>query len=419
MIRTTCLTSGCWVVTEVIPGARSVALGVMIEAGSQVEPDAAQGAAHLLEHLLFRGADGLEEAVLSDALDRLGGDSNAFTDKEVMTAYVRTIPERSASALDLLVRVTQRPLLDAQHIEAEQSIVLDELLARNDEGGELAQLVLDQALYPGHPLGRDVLGTPASLAAIDRAVLSSFHEAAYGADRSVVIGVGCVDHEAIVAAVSSSMGRGHATLSRPAPPRHPHVPTAALVEHDGGQSHLLIGVRAPGVGSDGYLAWLVATHALGGGVSSRLFRSVRDELALAYSVGAELSATSVVGAVSAYCATAPTNMGAVIDRIAAELDALGADGISPEEFDRSLEAVRTDLLLSADEPLARLGRLGYETLLLGGPRDLVDRIAELDAVSFDEVDDAARSLGRAVRHGVVVGPGSASLTRLLEAACRT
>ena len=141
MIRTTCLTSGCWVVTEVIPGARSVALGVMIEAGSQVEPDAAQGAAHLLEHLLFRGADGLEEAVLSDALDRLGGDSNAFTDKEVMTAYVRTIPERSASALDLLVRVTQRPLLDAQHIEAEQSIVLDELLARNDEGGELAQLV--------------------------------------------------------------------------------------------------------------------------------------------------------------------------------------------------------------------------------------------------------------------------------------
>ena len=317
------------------------------------------------------------------------------------------------------MKVTQRPLLDGTHIEAERSIVIDELLARNDEGGELAQLVLDQALYPEHPLARDVLGTPASLAAIDRSALSSFHEAAYGADRSVVVGVGCVDHEAIVSAASSSMGKGHATLKRPAPPRQPALPSIALREHDGGQSHLLIGVRAPGVGSDDYLAWLVATHALGGGVSSRLFRSVRDELGLAYSVGAELSATSEVGAVSAYCATAPANMGAVIDRIAAELDDLGVNGISPEEFDRSLEAVRTDLLLSADEPMARLGRLGYETLLLGGPRDLIDRIADLDAVSFGDVDDAARSLGNAVRHGVVVGPGSASLTRSLEAACRT
>jgi predicted Zn-dependent peptidase len=234
----------------------------------------------------------------------------------------------------------------------------------------------------------------------------------------VVVAVGAVDHHRVVDLAEASFDARQATISRPAPPMAATTASTTIAEHDGGQVHLLLGIHSPGAGSPDIVAAQVAAHALGGGVSSRLFRAIRDEAALAYSVGADVAATAEVGSLGVYCASAPANMGAVIDRIAAELDDLGRGGLTAAEFERSREAVRTDLLLSADEPLSRLGRLGYETLLLGGPTELAERVARLDALRFADVAEVAATLGTGLRHGVLVGPGTEGCRRQLEEACR-
>ena len=331
MIRRSRRSSGCQVVTEVIPGARSVALGVMVAAGSRFESPGQQGASHLLEHLLFRGSAGRDGRAIADLLDRLGGDSNAYTDKEMMTAYVRTLPERTADAL---------------------------------------------------------------------ALLASFHRSTYGTSRMAVVAVGAVDHDAICDLTDDLISARPADLlARSDPPR----PTsgARVVEQPGSQAHLVIGMPLGDLDARERSTLGVLSHLLGGGVSSRLFREVREERGLAYGVGTELSFYAGAGSISAYAASAPMNMAEVIHLIERAFADVGNGGVTDVEVDRSGEALRTDLLLSADEPLTRLGRLGADALVHDAVIETAHRIEVLESVTVDDV--------RAMAARIVEGPTVATL----------
>lgn len=205
-------------ITEVIPGARSVALGVMVAAGSRHEGPQQHGAAHLLEHLLFRGAEGMDSAFLARSLDTFGGESNALTDKETMTAYVRTLPELLVDALTLLLAITTTPTLDPSVVDAERSIVLEELEARDDEAGDVAQMVMESALFGAHPLSRDVLGSIEELEALEVKSIRAFHEARYGASTAVIVATGDVEHHAVVDVVGTAFDQpAHHDDTRPLP----------------------------------------------------------------------------------------------------------------------------------------------------------------------------------------------------------
>ena len=227
-------------ITEVIPGARSVALGVMVAAGSRFELDDQQGASHLLEHLLFRGSATYDGRAIADLLDRLGGDSNAYTDKEVMTAYVRTLPERTAEALRLLTSVIVAPTLDPTAVSSELAVVADEILSRDDEPADIAGTTFEELCFPGHPLGRDVLGTQETLRRLDVETLRRYHDATYGTARMVVLAVGAVEHD-IICELTDALVTERATPGavRTSPTLAP--PTVRVIDQPGSQAHVVLG----------------------------------------------------------------------------------------------------------------------------------------------------------------------------------
>ena len=399
-------------ITEVIPGARSVALGVMVAAGSRHEGPQQHGAAHLLEHLLFRGAEGMDSAFLARSLDTFGGESNALTDKETMTAYVRTLPELLVDALTLLLAITTTPTLDPSVVDAERSIVLEELEARDDEAGDVAQMVMESALFGAHPLSRDVLGSIEELEALEVESIRAFHEARYGASTAVIVATGDVEHHAVVDVVGTAFDRParHDDTRPPSPlPR-----SASVVRHGAGQQHVQLGVMTAGASERSAAALSVAAHLLGGGVSSRLFREIRDERGLAYGVGADAMLLSDVGVFSAYAAASRGHVGEVIDLIGASLDEAATGRVVHDEVERSKAALRAEILLSADEPLSRLGRLGSDHLSLGRTRSIEDRVSEIEGVTPDAVSSALVAIGTAERHGVFVGDPTRDVRRRLD-----
>jgi predicted Zn-dependent peptidase len=415
MIRRSTRTSGCQVVTEVIPGARSVALGVMVAAGSRFERDDQQGASHLLEHLLFRGSEAHDGREIADLLDRLGGDSNAYTDKEVMTAYVRTLPERTTEALDLLTSVISSPTLDPGAVRSELAVVADEILARDDEPADIAGTVFEELCFPGHPLGRDVLGTEATLRALDADAVRGYHAATYGTGRMAVLAVGAVDHDEIVSLADELVRPRSAD---PAIRSTPELPVAGVrvIEQAGGQAHVVLGTPFGPLEPRDRATLAILSHLLGGGVSSRLFREVREERGLAYGVGTELSLYAGAGSVSAYAASAPDATAEVIDLLVRAFDEAGAGGVGDDEVDRSIEALRTDLLLSADEPLTRLGRLGADALLSDTVVETSERVDLLASVRGDEVRAMAERIASGPRVATLVGPARPAAVAALDRA---
>ena len=400
-------------ITEVIPGARSVALGVMVAAGSRFELDDQQGSSHLLEHLLFRGSAHYDGRSIADLLDRFGGDSNAYTDKEVMTAYVRTLPERTAEALRLLTSVILAPTLDPAAVSSELAVVSDEILSRDDEPADIAGTAFEELCFPGHQLGRDVLGTEETLRRLDADALRRFHDATYGTARMVVLAVGAVDHEVIVELTDTLVVARPATQAVRTAPDLPS-PSTRVIDQAGSQAHVVLGTPLGPLEPKERAALGVLSHLLGGGVSSRLFRQVREERGLAYGVGTELSLYAGAGSISAYAASAPDVMGEVIELLAAAFDEAAGGAVSDEEVERSTEALRTDLLLSADEPLTRLGRLGADALIHEAVIESSQRVALLESLDVDDVRTMASRIALGPTVATLVGPVRPSAVAALD-----
>ena len=404
-------------ITEVIPGARSVALGVMVAAGSRFELDAQQGASHLLEHLLFRGSATHDGRAIADLLDRLGGDSNAYTDKEVMTAYVRTLPDRTAEALGLLASVIVAPTLNPDDVRSELAVVSDEILSRDDEPADIAGTAFEELCFPGHPLGRDVLGNEVTLRSLDADLLRRYHEATYGTKRMVVLAVGAVDHDDIAALADALIVE---RVTEPAIRTAPALPasSARVIEQPGSQTHVVFGMPFGPLAPKERATLGILSHLLGGGVSSRLFRTVREERGLAYGVGTELSLYAGAGSISAYAASAPEAMSEVVTLLAGAFYEAGSGGVSDEEVERSTEALRTDLLLSADEPLTRLGRLGADALLHQTVIETAERVELLASVEPDDVREMAARIAEGPRIATLVGPVQPHAASAIDAAVR-
>jgi predicted Zn-dependent peptidase len=401
------------VITEVIPGARSVALGVMVAAGSRFESPTQHGASHLLEHLLFRGSSTHDGEDIADLLDRLGGDSNAFTDKEVMTAYVRTLPTRTSEALELLTSVITSPTLSEEAVHSELAVVSDEILSRDDEPADLAANAFEALCFPDHPLGRDVLGTTETLQLLDAGRIREYHEATYGTSRMVILAVGDVDHDAIVELTDRHVVKRPSVVPVRKAPSLP-ANSLSLEEHPGGQAHLVLGMAVGSPNARERASLAVLSHLLGGGVSSRLFREVREERGLAYAVGTEMALYSGAGSLSAFAASAPGTMDQVIEVIGRVFDDVTGGDISDEEVSRAKEALETDLLLSADEPLARMGRLGADALLLDAVVEVSERAALIESITMTEVLETASSLLTGPRVASLVGPLESRAVETLE-----
>ena len=287
MIETSVLPCGIRLVTETMADVHSVAVAYWVGTGSRDEPGELAGASHFLEHLLFKGTERRSAAAIAEALDEVGGDCNAFTTKEYTTFYIRLLAEHLSLGLDILSDIMWAPALREGDIEAERTVILDEILMHADEPMDLAAERWQASLFPGHPLGRDTLGTAETVRRITRHDIATFCGQYYRPDNMVVSVAGDCTHEAVAADLEQRFAgvRGGDAPRRVAP--GPDAVALDVVRRPTEQAHLVYGARSVSRFDEGRWALSVLNHVLGGGLSSRLFQKVREQRGLAYSVWSE------------------------------------------------------------------------------------------------------------------------------------
>src|SRR3954447_15497413 len=409
-IRRTRLDSGLRVVTEHLPGLRSAAVGFWVGTGSRDEPDAVAGTSHFLEHLLFKGSATRHAQEIAEAVESCGGDMNAFTGQEITAYYVR-VPDRHLDlALDILSDIVWTPALRPDEVESERQVILEEIKMRDDTPDDLVHDVFAGALFPQHPLGREISGSEDTISAVTRDQIAEYHAAHYVPSNVVVAVAGNVDHDEVLERVSAVPPA--TTATRPARMNGAEQGTPerfARVERPLEQSHVVLGNRALRRDDPDRFALSVVDQVLGGGMSSRLFQEVREKRGLAYSVFSYRSAFEETGSLAVYCATAPERVDETLDVVRAELDRLVADGgISERELAGAKGHLTGSLALSLESSSSRMHRIGRSELTMGEIPSLDWVVEQVEAVTAADVARVIdRVLGDGSRTLAVVGPADA------------
>ncbi len=404
MIETSVLPSGIRLVTETMADVRSVAVAYWVGSGSRDESDDVAGASHFLEHLLFKGTATRSAAAIAESLDEVGGDCNAFTTKEYTTFYVRLLSEHLPLGLDILSEIMWDPALRQSDVDAERTVILDEILMHADEPADLVAEQWQSSLFPGHALGRDTLGTQSTVGALDADDIRRFFTHHYRPGNMVVSVAGDCTHEAVAADLER---RFAGELGGVAPQRvAPGSDTERLsvVRRPTEQAHVVYGMRSVSRYDDRRWALAVLNHVLGGGLSSRLFQKVREERGLAYSVWSERAAYQDAGSLAVVVGTAPDHVDEVLRIVTGELELLAEHGITDRELAVAKGNLRAEMLLSGEDSGARMGRIGASLLLHGEVQKIDEVLAHIEAVGRDEVLAQAQVLVEAPRTLSAVGP---------------
>jgi predicted Zn-dependent peptidase len=411
-VSRTLLPGGLRVLTETVPGVRSVSLGIWVGIGSRDETPAEAGAAHYLEHLLFKGTRRRSAAQIAEAFDAVGGELNAFTAKEHTCFYAHVLDTDLPMAVDVLADVVTDAVLDPAHVELERNVVLEEIAIRDDDPEDLLGELFDEALYGDHPLGRPIVGTEESVRGMDRAVLHEFWRGRYTTPRMVVAAAGNLHHEHVVDLVGEALDAAAARAGRdavPAPLRVADPPThtrarLALLPDDSEQAHLMIGVPAPSRHDPRRPALSVLSTALGGGPSSRLFQQVREERGLAYSVYSSTATYADAGSLAVYAGCGPERLGEVATVVRGVLADVAANGLTDAELDRARGALRGGLVLGSEDTPSRMNRIGGSEVDHGRQRTIAESLDRISAVTGEQVASLASELLAEEPTAAVVGP---------------
>jgi predicted Zn-dependent peptidase len=404
MIRTEFLDSGLSVVTEQMNEARSVCIGFWVGTGARDEIESEAGASHFLEHLLFKGTEERSPSAIAEAVDEVGGDFNAFTTKEYTSFYIRLLAEHLSLGLDILSDIMWQPALRPADLDAERQVILDEILMHADEPSDEAAEQSSELLFPDHPLGREVLGTQDSVLAMDAARIREFFELHYRPGNIVVAVAGDLNHQEVVDGLDARFTGpvGGSTPNRTGP--NDEVRPLAVTRRSTEQAHVVLAARSVDRFDKSRYALAVLNHVLGGGLSSRLFQEIRERRGLAYSVWSERVAYHDAGSVSVGMGTGPEHVAEVLDIVRAELDLLGSDGITDRELSIAKGNLRAETLLACEDSGARMSRIGAGMLLHGEVLSVEEVLTRVEALTLEDVHQAAAQLVAAPRTLSVVGP---------------
>jgi predicted Zn-dependent peptidase len=404
-VRRSVLDNGVRVLTDRVPDCPSVTIGVWAGVGGRDEAPELAGSSHFLEHLLFKGTERRTAAGIAMELDEVGGEMNAYTASEHTAYYARVPAGELDVALDVLLDVVAAPALRRDEFEAEREVILEELAAAADDPEDVVAVRLFEALFPGHSLGREVLGSEASIGGLTRDDVAGFFSQWYRPSNLVVTAAGDVDHDLLAERVANVLDVG---ASGSAPIRRAPGPATdeVVVAHDPGELvHLAYGWRTPGAEDPDRFALAVLNHVLGATPSSRLFQRVREERGLTYSISSGLSQYSDAGALTVACATGPSKAATVMEIVDAELSALAVHGVSEAELARSQRSIRGSLLLGLETAGARSMRLGRAETLRGRVVPLDEHLAGIEAVTVADVARVAHEVLGSARVTSLVGPG--------------
>ena len=406
---------GIRVVTEDLPWCHSAAVGVWIAAGSADEGPDEHGAAHFLEHVLFKRTATASGREISERIDLLGGDLNAYTGREHTCYHVHVPAEGLATAVDVLADVVANGSCTPEDVEVERDVVLDELAGRADDPEDLACELVTGAVLGSDPLGRPIIGTEESVEALDAATLRDFHRRVLRAGEVVVAAAGRIEHDDLVRRIAggplpAAMARGGGGVrgDEGCRGRSPSVwtPTPVVVGDDDESEQVLLALarRSPARSHPDRAAAQVAAAVLGGGLSSRLFQRVREELGLAYTVYAAMDQFRDTGLVTVVAGSPAERIDALCGAVGEVVAGMITDPPTAEEIGRAVGHLTGSIRLGLDDPMSRMTRIGRHMLDRDEVVPVADSVARLHAVTRDDVvrywagEDAPWCLG-------AVGPG--------------
>lgn len=394
MYRKETLENGIRIVSEEIPFVNSVALGVWVRTGSRNEDEDNQGVSHFLEHLLFKGTTRRTARQIAEELEAVGGVLNAFTTKEYTCFYSRVLAEHLDLAIDVLSDMFFNSLLAPEDIEKEKRVILEEIKMYEDSPDELIHDLFARTIWPGHPLGRAILGTQETVAALNRDLIYRYYQEQYNSANIVLAAAGKFNTSELVAKLAASFGRqrrpGKAAQFQP-----PENRAAINMQvKDTEQVQICLGV--PGLAQDDPAIYTVQAlnNILGGGLSSRLFQLIREERALAYSVYSYHAGFGDSGLFTVYAGTSPDNYRQVVQLVLEEMASLKNNGVTEEELKRTRDQIRGNLLLGQENVSQRMNRLGKTEVSFGRVITAEEVIEQLNQVTRDDVQALAQRLFR-------------------------
>ena len=394
-IRRTRLPNGLLVLTESIPHVRSVSMGVWVDSGSRDEPLTLNGLSHFVEHMVFKGTTSRSAQQFAREVDSIGGNLDAFTGKESICFNIKVLDENVAPALDLLTDLVLHPTFTPEDIAREQGVILEEIKMDEDNPDYLVHETFTQNFWKGHPLGRPILGTVKTVSSFTQQIVFDFYAGRFTPRNLVFSAAGHLDHDTFVAQVaehfSSLAASSDTAFTRlPAPATNAHITLKRKKSLE--QVQLCLGVPAPPVDSpDRYAVYLLNTM-LGGGMSSRLFQTIREDRGLAYSIYSETNPFRDTGCLAIYAGTSAEKTPEVLRLTIDELRRMKEAPVPEAELKRAKDQLKSNIVLGLESTSSRMANLARQQLYFGRFFSVDEIVAEVDAVDAAAVQALARQL---------------------------
>lgn len=402
--KKTILNNGLRVVTEMVPHVRSASLGIWVNVGGRDEDTAQSGISHFLEHMMFKGTSKRSARDIAEALDDVGGQLNAFTDKEYTCYYAKVLGEDLPLAFDVVSNMLTDSLFNPVELEREKSVVLEEIKRHEDDPEELIHDLYTSNLWPDHALGRSVIGTWESVSNLQQNNLFQFVKTHYTPNQIIVSVAGQVDHDKLVSIVDSAFGKMTGSYAHSDKP----LPVASYGSHyvtkETEQVQFCLGTPGFSQHEPDRFKLAVLDTLLGGGMSSRLFQEVREKRGLVYSVGSYSSSFRDAGLFAIYAGTSLDKLDQVLSVIHSEIENLTKNTVSESELIRAKSQLRGAMYLALENTTNRMTRLGKSEIYHGRFISTDEVMEQVDAVSVSDIQSiAARMFENGVSYSAV-GP---------------
>lgn len=406
--RTT-LPNGLRLLTASMPGMRSASIAFFFKSGSRYEQDRIAGVSHFIEHMLFKGTRNYPTArLISEAIEGVGGTFNGSTGKEI-TSYTARVPgEELEAVMTVLADMIRYSLFDPAEIEKERSVIIEELSATRDDPQEWVNLLVDEAMWPKLPLGRDDAGTIESVTGLQRQDMLTYLETHYCPNSLVISVAGNVDHQQTVELIQRLFGDWQQhdvpSYAESLPPLG--VTPLRMIQKDTEQTNVCLATIGTAYASHDYYPLLLINALLGDGMSSRLFQSIREEQGLAYDIGSYLNSYAETGSLVVSAGVDPSQTEGVIRAILIELQRLCDVPVPADELRRIKAYVRGGILLGLEGTQQVASWLGSQECLHARVRDIDEVIALVDAVTVEDILHVARTcFAPEWRRLAIIGPG--------------
>jgi predicted Zn-dependent peptidase len=392
-LRRTVLPNGLIVLTERMEHLRSVAMGVWVKSGSRCEPAETNGISHFVEHMVFKGTRSRSALNIAREMDSIGGNLDAFTGKETICFNVKSLADHVPIALDVLADLVLNPTFASGDIERERGVILEEIKIDEDNPDVLVHELFTQNFWKDHPLGKPILGTTTTVGKLDQGKLFDYHGARFLGTNMIFSAAGNLEHDQFVEEVSrkfADLPLGEAVHEEQAPEASARIVLRNKKALE--QVQICMGVPSASITDDNRYVTLILNTVLGGGMSSRLFQTIREERGMVYSIYSDLNPYRDTGTLCIYAGTSVGKALEVVDLILIELRKLKEATLSEEELTRAKDQVKGNILMGLESSNSRMANLARQEMYFQQFFTVEEIIARIDAVRADQVQTMAQRL---------------------------